>query len=65
VLVSTEESWKVTAFTKLQLKTTSWEAFARLGYYAPYIAIFFYRHFGTAYRSYLQALRNFSWTIDP
>lgn len=65
VLFSTEESWKVTEFTKLQLKTTSWEAFALLGYYAPYVGIFFYRHFGTAYRPHLQALRNFSWTVDP
>jgi len=65
VLVSTEESWKFTAFTKLQLKTTFWETFALLGYYTPYFGIFFYRRFGTAYRPHLQGLRNFSCTVDP
>ena len=59
VLVSTQEAWKVTAFTKLQLKTTSWEAFALPRCYISYVGILFYRRFGTAYRPNLQALRNF------
>jgi hypothetical protein len=62
VLVSTEEAWKVTAFTKLQLETTSWEAFALLRSYIPFVGILFYRLFGTAYRPHLQALRNFPCT---
>jgi hypothetical protein len=41
MLGSTEESWKVTAFTEQQLKTISLEAFTLLEYYAPYFLIFF------------------------
>jgi hypothetical protein len=62
VLVSTGETWKVTAFTKLQLKTTSWKAFALLRFCIAFVGILFYRRFGTAYRPRLQALRNFPCT---